>query len=381
MTSRERVEAVLDGRTPDRPPVMHVTFSSRVASEILGRKAHVGGAIQRWRESVAIWEGPDAHEAFVQRCINDAIDIAEAFGHDMIRPGYWRYRRVPTERIDEYTFRYDDPDGRWEILRLDPDTELYNPIDGSPALERVPEDLEAETEAAEQAANDYQPTEEDFEEILAVLARKDDTHAVRVDAAQTALSTEDPLWMEASLLRPDLCERLLDSQVTRSIKKIDFLYQRGARVFFGGGDMASELGPIYSPKVFHDLLVPRLKVISDHCHKLGAAHLFCTDGNVWAVAEDFYVHSGIDGHCEFDRKAGMDILKLHERFPHITMIGNISSYTLHTGSVEDVIAETRACVEEARTTGKVIVGCSNLIVPETPMRNVEAMIKTIEKYR
>ena len=381
MTSRERVAAVLAGRKPDRPPVMHISFASRVASEILGREAHVGGAIQRWRESVAIWNGPDAHDEFISRSITDAIDIALACGHDMIRPDYWRYTRKPSARIDEYTFRYDDPDGSYEVLRLDPETELYNPIEGTPAPERVFEDLDAEVEAAERSAADYAPAEAGFEEVLEALKRKGDTHEVRVGGVQTCISMHDPLWMEASLLRPDLCERLLDTQVVRSLKNVDFLVAKGARVFFGGGDMASELGPIYSPTVFRDLLVPRLKTISDHCHKLRAYHLFGTDGNVWALAEDLYVASGIDGHYEFDRKAGMDIVKLHERYPHITMVGNISSFTLHTGSVDDVVAETRACMEEAQATGKVIVGVSNLIVPETPPANVEAMLKIIEEYQ
>ena len=98
---------------------------------------------------------------------------------------------------------------------------------------------------------------------------------------------------------------------------------------------------MYSPRVFHDLMLSRLQAISEACHRLGLYHLFGTDGNVWPVAEDLYGDSGIDGHYEVDRKAGMDILRIHSSYPHITMIGNISSFTLHTGSPEDVEAETQ----------------------------------------
>jgi uroporphyrinogen-III decarboxylase len=121
--------------------------------------------------------------------------------------------------------------------------------------------------------------------------------------------------------------------------------------------------------------------VSDACHRAGAYHLFGTDGNVWPVAEDLYGRSGVDGHYELDRKAGMDIVKIHERYPHIAMVGNISSFTLHTGSRADVEAETRACLMEAKQTNKVIAGASNLIVCETPFENVEAMLETISKYR
>jgi uroporphyrinogen-III decarboxylase len=138
---------------------------------------------------------------------------------------------------------------------------------------------------------------------------------------------------------------------------------------------------MYSPLAFRELVVPRVQRISRRCHELRTYHLFGTDGNVWPLADDFYVTSCLDGHYEVDRKAGMDILKIHEKYPHVAMFGNISSFTLHVGSRDEVVAETRACVEEAEATRKVVVGCSNLLVPETPMRNVEAMLKTIEKYR
>ncbi|KPL03147.1 MAG: hypothetical protein AMK75_01805 [Planctomycetes bacterium SM23_65] len=381
MTGKERVQAVMEGKPTDRVPVMHISFSSRVASAILGREAYVGGGMQQWREATALWNGPEAHAEFLEKSIQDAIDVALACGHDMIRPYYWRDPRKPAARIDDDTFRYEYPDGTYEVKRVDPETELYNTIDASPPRPRRFDDLESEVEAAERSVEEYAPTEDRFTEVLAVLERMGDAYAVRTGGPWTNIPEGDSLWFEATLLRPDLVARLLDSQVVRSIKNIEFLARKGASIFFGGGDFASNQGPMYSPQVFRDLMVPRLKRISDRCHQLGTCHLFGTDGNLWPLADDFYVSSGIDGHYEVDRRAGMDILKIHERYPHITMFGNISSFTLHVGTPEDVAAETRACVEEAKATGKVVVGCSNIIVSETPMANVEAMLRTIEEYR
>lgn len=381
MTGKERVQAVLDGGKPDRVPVMHISFSSRVASEILGKEAYVGGGIQQWREGAALWSGPDAHAEFIERSINDAIEISLACGHDMIRPYYWRDGRKPARRIDEYTFRCESPDGSWVVKRFDPPTELYNTVDASPGPPHTPENLEAEVEAAERAAEEYVPSEASFQEVLTVLKRHGDEYAIRSGGPWTCIPADDPLWLEAVLLWPDLVGRLLDAQTVTSIRNIDFLAEKGLNVFFGGGDFASDHGPMYSPAVFRNLMVPRLRKISEHCHKLGAYHIFGTDGNVWPLADDFYLSSGIDGHYELDRRAGMDILRIHEKYPHIAMFGNISSYALHVGSTEDVIAETRACLEEARATNKVVVGCSNIIICESPMRNVEAMLETIEKYR
>lgn len=75
MTGKQRIQAVLEGRPADRLPVMHVGFSSRVASHILGREAYVGGGVQQWREAAALWNGSGAHAEFVARsrqCLEEA---------------------------------------------------------------------------------------------------------------------------------------------------------------------------------------------------------------------------------------------------------------------------------------------------------------------
>jgi len=381
MTSKERVEAVFDGRAPDRVPVGHIAFSSKVASAILGRTAYVGGGINQWREADALWKGPDAHAEFVERTFRDAVDIALATGCDLVRPYYWRDARKPAQRIDEFTFRYQGGDGSWEVKRLDVETELYNVVDGSVGAEPTLEDLEREVERQEERAETYQPPDGLFAEERRAVELLGETHAIRCRGPWTAIPVGSVAWMQATALRPDLVARLLDTQVAESIKHIDAVTALGGVLLFGGGDMASDHGPMYSPRVFHELLLPRLRTVSDYCHRLGARHLFGTDGNVWPVAPDLYGASGIDGHYEVDRRAGMGLVKIHASYPQITLIGNISSFTLHTGTPDDVRAETRACIEEAKATNKVVAGCSNIVICETPMANVDAMLETIAAYR
>jgi len=381
MTPKERVQAVLDGRPPDRVPLCHMSFSSKVASAILGRDAYVGGGINQWREADALWRGPDAHAEFVERTMQDALDIALACELDLVRPYYWRDSRRPAQRLDANTFRYEHPDGSWEVHQLDPATELYNVIDSSERPEPTLEDLEHQVERAEERVAAYAPTPDKFAEERRALQTVGETHAIRCRGPWTAIPVHSTAWMQAALLRPDLVGRLLDTQVAESIKHIDVVAGLGGRLLFGGGDMASDHGPMYSPAVFRELLMPRLRALSDYCHGRGLCHFFGSDGNVWAIADDLYNGSGVDGHYELDRRAGMDILRVHERYPHITMMGNIASFTLHTGTPEDVRRETRACVEEARATGKVIAGCSNIIICETPMENVHAVLETLARYR
>lgn len=66
MNSLERVQAAFRKEATDRVPVLHIGFSSAVASALLSREAYVGGGIQRWREAAALWQGEDAHREFIE---------------------------------------------------------------------------------------------------------------------------------------------------------------------------------------------------------------------------------------------------------------------------------------------------------------------------
>jgi hypothetical protein len=381
MNSQERVQATFQQRKPDKVPIHHIGFSAHIASDLLGREAFVGGGIQQWREAQALFQGPDAHCEFVERSFQDAVDLALFCEHDIVRVRYWRYHRQPTRRLDENTFLYTDgPEENWKILRYTPESEQCHIADYRPRPRPTLDDLAAQVAAEEEAIQAYQPSEADFEPEIRAQRRFAGQRVVRVGAVHLSVPTATT-WLEATLLRPDLVARYLDSQVERAARNVSFLAGYGFRYFFGGGDLASDSGPMYSPATFRTLLLPRLKRISDICHQHGGYHLFASDGNLWPVAQDLFGESGVDGYFEIDRRAGMDLRQLRERFPNLTLIGNISSYTAHMGSQAEVIDETLACLEEAASSQGIVVGASNYFVPGTPIENVIAILETIAQHR
>jgi uroporphyrinogen-III decarboxylase len=129
-------------------------------------------------------------------------------------------------------------------------------------------------------------------------------------------------------------------------------------------------------------MLPRLRRLTDECRRLDVHYLFGSYGNLWPLADDVFGRSGVSGYYEVDRLAGMDIGRLRRSHPQLTLVGaGISSITLDRGSVQEVIEQTRDCIETARSCGRVIVGISNAIVPSTPPRNIDAMLETIQKHR
>ncbi|MEA3401581.1 MAG: uroporphyrinogen decarboxylase family protein [Armatimonadota bacterium] len=383
MTPRERVLAAFAKEDTDTVPVHHIGTCSEVASALLGREAYVGGGIQQWREVTAMWEGEEAHEEFVERSFQDAIDIALVFGNDIIRPSYWRYNRTPTEKIDENTFLFaEGPEESWMVLRFDPPSEQCHIFKYHPEAGQTFEDLEARISASEKAVEDYQPTKQRYDFELRAMELMGEEYLIRAGAGGCGIPTRNTdIWFEAMLLRPDLVGRHLDVQVERARRDIQFLSQRGFRLFWGGGDFASYEGPMYSPQVFDDLMLPRVTEIARIAEAHGGYYLFASDGNLWPVADSLFGASGVHGFYEIDRRAGMDLGRLRQEFPELTLVGNINSHTMHLGTREEVVEETLSCLQEAKRSRGIIVGVSNYFVPGTPIGNVEAMLETIKQHR
>ena len=377
MIPRERVEATFAGRTPDRPAVHHIGFCSSAASAMLGREAYVGGGIQRWREARSLWSGPDAHAEFLERSYRDAVDLAIACGNDIVRPSYWRCPRKPSRLIDENTFVFEQgPEENWQVLKYDPPSEQCAIVPYLPESKPTFEDLERGIEAKERSLDDYRPNEGPFAFEIRAMAELGDERTIRIGGNGMGIP-HDHIWMEAIALRPDLCRRRLAVLAETTVRNLEFLTAKGFRYFFGGYDFSSQTGPMFSPAMFRELMLGPLQKVSAACRRLGVYNLFASDGNLWSVADTLFGESGVDGYYEIDRRADMDLRALRGRFDSLTLVGNISSHTVHLGTREEIVAEVRDCVDVARELGRVVVGISNYVVPGTPPENVRTMCDSV----
>jgi len=381
MLPKERVRCAFEKRRPDRVPLYQSGFSSRVASALLGREAYVGGGIEQFREARALWEGDDAHAEFLERARHDAVDVCLALDLDYVRPVYWRLRQRPSQRIDEHTFLWGDPEGEFTVRRFEPGGELFPIVAHHPPPPSGLEHLETLVAEQERQLETYQPGREAFDAVAWAIRRTGGTHAVNGCGIVCGIPYDPPIWLEAIVLRPDLVERYLDMAVERARRTIPVMGELGTPYLHGGGDFASQLGPFCSPQAFRTLVLPRLQAISACCRQHGAFHLFASDGNLWPVADDLFARSGISGFYELDRRAGMDPERLRTRFPEVTLLGGINSHTVHVGPVEAIREEARTAIEVAQRHGGMIVGCSNQIVCDTPVAHVHAMMDELHRWR
>ncbi len=388
MTGRQRILTVFGHGCPDRVPFFEQGVASRVAGDVLGRPALTGGGTFRFQASLAGYRGPDAWAEFQQRYLRDYVALARALEFDMVSLP-WTGPGRPSRRLDERTFRFENPTlGTWTVHRFDPVTDTFQQIDsifrreGLEAVERCVHRLADRPAGQSDEEEPGQPLTVGLRYVLDHLG-PGNPHGVRCAVAAgpgIAVPMEEP-WLEAMLLRPDLVETYLDVQLERALASIDRLAAAGVDVVWGGGDLADNRGPVYSPAAFGRFLLPRLQKTTARCHRHGLPYVFRSDGWLWPIAQELFAESGVDGYGEIDAQAGMTLTDLKARYPRLTLWGNVDcAGALVRGTAEEVAAETRRCLEVGAPGGHYILGSSNVIHAEVKTENFLEMVAALQQY-
>jgi len=379
VNSKERVLTTLAHREPDRVPYFEQGVASNVASDILGRPAHTGGGRFRRDGIEAAMRGSDAYAEYVQTLIQDWGDLIEELGFDVVTTP-WAGGGAAAKKLDENTYLFGDPESdNWSIMCFNPQSDILYTVDSAEWRGGISH-IERRVRAMEEwSKRRSKVTRDSFSVLQKFIDRFGKERAI--GAGGLIVIPMEPAWLEAVGLRPDLVETYLDISAENTCDAIDVLAEMGVDLIWGGGDLASNSGPAYSPEDFHSLMLPRLKRIVDKCHEHGLPYIFRTDGVIWPIAQDLFVESGVDGYGEIDKQAGMDLGDVREKFPHLVLWGNVDcGHTLTSGTVEDVIAETKDCIDKAAPGGGYILGSSNVIHSGVPTKNFLAMIETCKSY-
>jgi len=381
MNSGERVHLTFAHQEPDRLPVFEIGFNSPAASEILGRDAWVGigGHVLSEIRNHMILEGRDREFRFKQ--VQDYIELYRKLDLDIMPVSVYPVDPALPKEIEDGTWLFEDKKtGTWSICKYERSSDMYVEVDselateGIPAFERMVKRLENE----HFSLDDY-----DFLQI---------DHAVKeVGNELCILGGADvhfagASWIVTFLIAmkewPDLVERYLDAQLERTLLIAEEQLRRGVTLMWGGADLCYSQGPYFSPQLFRRFYVPRLKQITDLCHRYSVPFFKHTDGNIRLIEEDLLVGCGIDGLHPLEPEAGMDLAYYKENYGRkVTLLGNVScAQTLVYGTPEEIEEETRRAIEIAAPGGGYVLSSSNTIHSQLPAKNYLIMREAARKY-
>lgn len=150
------------------------------------------------------------------------------------------------------------------------------------------------------------------------------------------------------------------------------LYDTGIWIY---DDMAYNDGPMFGPKTFEKILLPAYRFMIRSFKDAGAKYVFLhSDGNILPILE-MLVDAGIEGINPVEKRAGMEMTSIRERFPELVLTGGMDNTdSLVNGPVERIKAEAREIIDLGRH-GGVVIG-THSISPEIPLENFLAYHET-----
>jgi uroporphyrinogen-III decarboxylase len=142
----------------------------------------------------------------------------------------------------------------------------------------------------------------------------------------------------------------------------------GIDVFVSTDDLAWKCGPIFSPRVFRELVLPRFRRIA---RKISVPWILHTDGNILPLMEDL-LSLGISGLHPIEPEA-LDIRAVKRAYgDRVCLIGNVSLNLLGAGEPEAVKREARALIRDLGP-GGYILSSANSIAGYCRLENVRAL--------
>lgn len=356
MTSRERIDAALSHKQPDRTPIFEYVLLSPVADVILGRKFfYYEGEGGNWKEYVE----EIGWEKALRNYAKDRVELAVRLGHDLM-----------------YILPNPLPPGELSVPQNTSIEDGYNKDDPVEVIKARNERRKFEME--NKKLNDLSFI------IYSYIKEEMRSRELELDLFAPAYSHgvwTDTDLMQTMILDPDTAYEHFKLCTINSLRRIEKYGQLGIRHIGVGGDFAGNR-PIISPQCYRNYIMPEIRKLSDYIHSFGGWAVNASDGNLWEVIEDFLLNTNVDGYIEIDMKAGMDLKKLKKAYgERITFYGNMDCGTLLSyGSEEEVKYYTIECIEAGMGNGGHIFTASNAITSSVPVRNYLAMVNAYRNY-
>ena len=369
MNPKERVRTALQHEEPDYVPIGEFGIDYPMYEAVLGRPSFWRG---HFKTTKALWEG--RRDEVVESMIADVIEFYHKTDQDLIPVGMVPSKYKPIEPMKEIGPRtYEDTNG--DIYQVAPKSEWLICVKrGNPEREYTVEDFPIRTEFPE-------PDDSQWELVRAVVREFGKTHFILARSGDGTFPL--PGGMERGLMlvaeAPEVIEQAAKAAIAHTIAMDRLWVREGVDGLCPGEDYADSRGPLVSPAVIRERLLPAMRAHVEAAHKLGVPILKHACGNNWRIM-DILVEAGYDAYQSIQESATMDITRLKREYgDRIALWGGVNTETLVAGTSEDIRAEVRRAVRHVAPGGGFILGTSHTVLVGAKYDNYMAMLDEARK--
>jgi hypothetical protein len=403
MDGKTRVKLALAHQEADRVPLFEAAFSSKLASQILGRNIYLpsnGGLSFRHFLRSQMAGQTAATQAAIQAG-QDAIELYSALGIDMIRVrltdfltpvdfGYGNYGAnflfdVEIEELAENRWRISGQEGFWSEHLYEPETDSMMCVD-HPIVHGGLQEFRRWVDLLElQPLNIPPQAEPGIAGVRAAVSAAKEKGIFVLGWGDVAYPGSSPylsVFLTAMITDPKLISRYMEVTTAGALSFVRLQLEAGVDGIIGGNDWCFKSGPMFSPASFHKFFVPYLRQIVELCHRYGVPYIKHLDGNTTKLLDMLVYDVGIDGHHPIESSSGMNIYALKQQYgDQITLMGNLDcGELLSNGTIDEVVEQARSLINGIAPGGGYIFSSSNSIHDGVKLENLYAMLDTVKSY-
>ena len=183
------------------------------------------------------------------------------------------------------------------------------------------------------------------------------------------------------LAEPELVTVVMEKVLRCNMRIVQRAIRAGAEVIILGDDYAGNSGPMMSPALFREFILPPLTKMIAMIHAEGALCIKHSDGDLYPLL-DMLVAAGPDGINPIEPVAGMELKKVKQLVgDKVCLTGNIDcARLLPHGTPAQVCEAVRQAIADAAPGGGYILTSSNSIHSSCRPENFIAMIRACHEF-
>lgn len=380
MNSKERVKAALNLQVPDKIPYGEFAIDFDTVEKILGHETYLRA---KAKSQIAFWEGrrdevvqswkEDTLELYKKLDCADIVNIS-AIASSLAPPK--DYKPNPPKKIDDTTWE----DAKGCIYKLS-ETTMDITLVHDPHLW----DREYKLEDYEKEPNFTPPDPSVFEVVDYIIEKLGQDKYLLGPSGRgvemTMLGGMERAMVEYKL-NPEVVKAAAGYNLKVGTLEDDYYIRKGQDGCFWGQDFAYKSGPMISPEMFAEFVVPFTKErVASINKKFNLPVWKHACGNNWKLL-DMFLEIGYACYQSIQPTADMDIKVVKEKYgSKICLWGGIPVEHMVSGTRGDIKKDVAYAVESAKAGGGYIFGTSHSIAVGTNYDNFMTMLDEFEKLR